>query len=268
MTYSLRRLAREAGLRKNRTLAPIAITDALKKDLYRLTVRPVQAWQQEVTERVLPAYERALGTMTRDDESDDIAEIIRIAEALVEGRTVQVTAEVEDWLKDALRWHESRWTSAVRAGAGVDIFPFINRADSLPRVRAFQKRISSLIKDISATARKDVEETIWRGLTEQTPRRQLGKELSERLGLQRARANRIAIDQAQKLNSKLTEIRMQEAGLTKYEWRHSGKINFRQAHKDRNGNTYALGYPRGDTPGLKPFCGCIQMPVIDVEEEE
>lgn len=266
MTYDLRRLSREAGLRKNRTLAPIEMTEALKRDLYRLTLRPVRAWQQAVAEQVLPAYGRALDSLTRDDESDDIAEIIRIAEALVEGRTVQVTAEIEDWLKDAVRWHEQRWAASVKAAAGIDVFPLLSRPESLARVRAFRQRISSLVRNISETARKDIEEAVWRGLAEQTPRRQIGKELSERLGLQRARANRIAIDQAQKLNGKLTELRMEEAGLTQYEWRHSGKVRFRPEHKARNGKVYALGYPRGDTPGLKPFCGCVQMPVIDVED--
>lgn len=268
MTFSLARLARRAGLRRRRRLAPIIITDALKKDLYRLTVRPVRAWEQQVKESILPAYDRALSTLTRDDEADNIAEIIRIAEALVEGRTVQVTAEVEDWLRTAVKWHEQRWLAAIGSGAGVDVFPFINRAESLPRIKAFQRRISSLIKDIDAVARKDIEDAVWRGVTEQTPRKQVGKEIAERLGIQRRRANRIAIDQAQKLNGELTLTRMQEAGLTTYEWRHSGKVHFRPEHKARNGKVYRIGEPEGDQPGMKPFCGCIAMPVLDPDDDD
>jgi SPP1 gp7 family putative phage head morphogenesis protein len=266
MAYDLRLVARQAGVRRDTTLRPIEITNALKRSLFAVTVQPVRAWQQEISDRILPAYGQAVSTLTRDDETDDLREVIRIAEALIEGRTVQVDVEIEAWMRRAINWHDQRWAEAVRAGTGVDVFPFINQAASLPKVKAFQQRISSLIRDINATARKDIEETVWRGLTEQTPRKEMGKEIAERLGIQRRRANRIAIDQAQKLSGKLTEIRMNEAGLTQYEWRHSGKVHYRPEHKARNGKKYALGYPRGDTPGLKPFCGCIQLPIIDVEE--
>jgi len=268
VTYDLRQLARQAGLRRNVTLRPIEITGALKRSLYGLCVRPVQAWEQEVRERILPAYGRALSSLTQDDESDDIEQIIKISEALVEGRTIQVSAEVEDWLKTATKWHEKRWADSIRAGAGVDVFPFINRTESLPKVNIFQKQISGLIKDIDATARKDIEQAIWRGLTEQTPRKEMGKQIAERLGIQRRRANRIAVDQAQKLNGELTRLRMGEAGLKKYKWRHSGKVNYRKEHKARNDKVYELGKPAGDQPGMKIFCACVAMPIIDVQEVE
>lgn len=268
MTFSLARLAYRAGLRRSVRLAPIAITDALKKDLYRIALIPVKGWEGEIRTRLLPAYERALSSLTRDDESDDIAEIIRIAESLIAGRAVEVSASVDLWMMQALRWHESRWLRAVHAGTGLDIFPFINKAESLPRVRAYQHRITGLIKGLDDTARKDIEEAIWRGLTQQTPRREMGAEIAEKLGIARRRANLIAIDQAQKLNGELTAIRMEEAGLDKYEWRHSGKIRFRKEHKARDGKTFRHGEPQGDEPGFKPFCGCIRMPIIEPEEED
>ncbi|MEP1597578.1 MAG: ADP-ribosyltransferase [Hyphomonas sp.] len=172
---------------------------------------------------------------------------------------------MQDWLRDAVAWHEQRWASAVQAGAGIDVFPFINRAESMPQVRAFQRQITNLIRDIDNTARKDIEGAVWRGLTDHTPRKEIGKEIAERLGIQRRRANRIAVDQAQKLNGELTRIRMQEAGLTEYRWRHSGKVHFRPEHKARNDKVFKMGEPAGDQPGQAIYCGCVAMPVIDVE---
>lgn len=268
MTFSLRRLAREAGHRRNIVLRPIEVTHALKKDLYRLTVIPVRAWEREVAGRILPAYERAVSLLTRDDESDDMAQILSVSEAIVAGALVRVTAEVERWFGEAVAWHEARWAAAVKAGTGIDVFPYIDRVQSRAGLRAFLKRITSLIRDIDAQARKDIEEIVWRGLTDQTPRPEMGKAIAERLGVARRRANMIAIDQAQKLSGEITRIRMLEAGLRKYRWRHSGKVHFRPEHKARDGKVYQIGQPVNDLPGLKPYCGCIQLPIIDVEEDD
>lgn len=266
MTFNLAQLARQAGRRTNVTLAPIEITDTLKRELYAITVLPVRGWEQQVRQRVRPGYAQAISTLTRDDESDDMAEIIRISEALVAAGLVEVEVRVERWLTQAVKWHEERWNAAVRSGTGIDVFPFIDRRQNDARVKAFLRRITNLISDIDATARKDIAETVWRGFTEQTPRRDVAKELTRRLGIQRARANRIAVDQAQKLNGELTAIRMAEAGLSAYKWRHSGKRNYRPEHLARNGKVYKLGQPAGDEPGFKPFCGCIRLPIVDVEE--
>lgn len=265
MAFDLADLARQNGLRKNRVLRGIEITDTLKRDLYRIVVRPVQAWERQVIDRIRPAYGQALSTLTRDDESDDLADAIRIAEAQAAGATVMVDAEVRGWVLDALRWHEQRWADAVKAGTGIDVFPFIDRKENAARVKAFQSQIANLVKDVDAKTKKEIADTVWRGFAEGKPRKKIAKELTERIGIARRRANTIAVDQAQKLNGELTRIRMGEAGVEWYKWRHSRKRRFRPAHKRRDGKLYRLGQPAGDEPGYRVYCGCVSEPVVDVE---
>ncbi|RIJ15964.1 hypothetical protein D1227_06375 [Henriciella mobilis] len=261
MSFDLAELARQNGIRKNRVLRGIEITDTLKRSLYRIVVRPVQAWERQVIDRIRPAYGQALSTLTRDDESDDLAEAIRIAEAQAAGATVMVDAEVRGWVRDALKWHEQRWADSVKAGTGIDIFPFIDRKENAARVKAFQSQIANLIKDVDAKTKKEIADTIWRGFAEGTPRKKIAKELTERIGIARRRANMIAVDQAQKLNGELTRIRMGEAGVKHYRWRHSGKRRFRPQHKRREGRIYELGQPAGDEPGFAIYCFPSGQPV-------
>lgn len=265
MSFDLAELARQEGLRKNRVLRGIEITDTLKRDLYRIVVRPVRAWEQQVIDRIRPAYGQALSTLTRDDESDDLAEAIRIAEAQAAGATIMVDVEVRGWVLDALKWHEQRWADAVKAGTGIDVFPFIDRKENAARVKAFQSQIANLVKDVDAKTKKEITDIVWRGFAEGKPRKKIAKELTERIGIARRRANTIAVDQAQKLNGELTRIRMGEAGVQHYRWRHSQKRRFRPAHKAREGRIYKLGEPLGDEPGIAIFCGCVSEPVVDVE---
>lgn len=261
MDYDLTQLAKQHGIKRNVILRGIKFTAARMQSLYRIAVKPVDAWQKAVNEQLLPAYAQAMSRLTHDNEADDLAEIIRIAKSLTDGTMVEVSADVRDWMDDSVKWHEKRWADSVKAGTGLDVFPYVNKQTSAARLKAFQERISSLIKDVSDTSRKDIEELIWNGLTNQTPRKELGKQIADRLGIARRRANRIAVDQAQKLNGALTRERMREAGLTKYRWRHSGKLHFRPKHKARNGRIYKIGYPKGDEPGFAIYCFPSGQPV-------
>ncbi|WP_084398291.1 phage minor head protein [Henriciella aquimarina] len=261
MSFDLAELARQEGLRKNRVLRGIEITDTLKRDLYRIVVRPVRAWERQVIDRIRPAYGQAISTLTQDDESDDLAEAIKIAEAQAAGATVSVEADVRGWVRDALRWHEQRWADAVKAGTGIDVFPFIDRKENAARVKAFQNQIANLVKDVDAKTKKEIADIVWRGFTEGTPRREIAKELTSRLAIARRRANTIAVDQAQKLNGELTRIRMSEAGVTAYRWRHSQKRRYRPKHKARDGRIYKLGEPAGDQPGMAIYCFPSGQPV-------
>ena len=240
----------------------------MTRSLYRVTVAPVREWQRQVRERLLPAYASVISQITRDAEEDEIAAAMTAVEMALEGTLASSRLELDQWMRTALRWHERKWAEKVRSGVGVDVYPFIDRTKSLARINSIQEAAASLIRDISEQARKDVSGIIWRGITEQRNRRDVAKDIQERLGIARKRANLIANDQSQKLNSALSDIRAEEAGLDTYIWRHSGKKNYREHHKARDGKRYKRGEPAGDQPGWAIYCGCHQQWVVEVEEAQ
>ena len=124
----------------------------------------------------------------------------------------------------------------------------------------------SLVRDVSDTIRGKIADTVFRGLQARTPVREVAKQMRDVTGLQRARSVRIASDQSVKLSSALDAERMKQAGLEKYEWIHSGKVNAREEHLARAGNIYALGEPAGDEPGMAIACGCHRGAVLSMDD--
>jgi len=269
MAYLLADLARMAGKRGSFALRPIEVTETLQRELYAITAKPVRGWQSFVRGELKDAYGAVVAALTRDDESDDLAAALAQAERDRANLSIEIVADVLEWMTRLQSWHRARWRQIVRAGSGVDIFPFIDELSSLPEIRAFEQRITSLIRNIDDDLRKDIAEVVWRGVTNQTPRRQVGKELEDRLGIARRRANRIAIDQSQKMVAELTRIRQNEAGIDQFKWRHSGKKNYRPEHKARNGKVYDWdsNVAKTDAPGFAPYCACQAQAWLEVLDE-
>ncbi|WP_270374967.1 minor capsid protein [Marinicauda sp. Alg238-R41] len=268
MRYNLARMARRAGVRRAQvTLRPIAMPAEMKRDLLRIIRRIPQRWRTLWNERIEAVYAAGIDQLTRDDVSDDMAETLRTAEAIAATIVVEVSAEVAEWIERAEAWHRRRWVAAVQAGAKVDVFPFIDTIEHRADIQAMLERTTSLIRGLDDQARKDVAEVVWRGFTNQTPRRKVAKQIAERIGVVNSRARLIAIDQSQKIAADLTRMRQKEAGITLYRWRHSAKQNYRPHHKARDGKTYRIGEPAGDEPGMAIYCGCQGAAVLEIEDE-
>ena len=95
-------------------------------------------------------------------------------------------------------------------------------------------------------------------------------------------AANVAKDQTRKVYNNINKARMQDAGVNKFEWIHSGGSNKpRKFHLDHapaglNGGIFDFNNPpiidentgeRG-IPGQLPFCGCTMRPIIDLSNEE
>jgi SPP1 gp7 family putative phage head morphogenesis protein len=154
-------------------------------------------------------------------------------------------------------FHRGRWGAALQP-TGVQLGTLLSPVDVAtpwkPRVQANV----SLIRSLDSEAQTRVEGIIFRGFQARTPANQIARELSEALGMSRARARRIASDQPVKLSAQLDTARMQQAGIEEFTWVHSGKVHYRPWHLARNGKRFKLegDIPPDDMPGIPPFCGC------------
>lgn len=95
-------------------------------------------------------------------------------------------------------------------------------------------------------------------------------------------AANVAKDQTRKVYNNINKARMQDAGVSKFEWIHSGGSNKpRKFHLDHapaglNGGIFDFNDPpiidentgeRG-IPGQLPYCGCTMRPIIDLSNED
>ena len=94
----------------------------------------------------------------------------------------------------------------------------------------------------------------------------------------RDRSQRIAADQLSKLTGALADERRREAGLSTWEWVHSGKRHPRSWHVQRNGRYFSedkamIGREvdgktveappsADDLPSRPPYCGCRSRSVL------
>ncbi len=100
---------------------------------------------------------------------------------------------------------------------------------------------------------------------------ELAKEIEGKFGVAENKAKLIARDQVSKFNASLTEFRMKEAGVEKYEWSTSGDERVRESHAEKDGKIFSWSDPPADTgnPGEDINCRCVAIPVLeDLKQEE
>jgi hypothetical protein len=282
MRFSLAQLTRRTnpGIRRKaiviRDIAPPA---ALATNLYRAVYLPVAQLWERVSADILAEYERTLSAMTTDSPSDLQARLDAAANDL-ERLFILLDASLREWGVQTERWQRDKWRGAVLSATGVDIQTLIGPSDVRETIESYLRWNSELVRDVSSQTRQRISNSVFSGLQNRTPVREVAKEISEATGLARDRSKRIAADQLSKVSAALADERRREAGLELWKWRHSGKRHPRETHLARNGNIYAdstssemvgrevegrtvLAPPdEKDRPGRPPYCGCRAQSVL------
>lgn len=133
----------------------------------------------------------------------------------------------------------------------------------------------SLIKSIASEYLDQVQGSVMRSIVGGGGLESLIPDLQRREGITLRRATNIALDQTRKAYSAMNRERMKAAGVSKYEWVHSGGGQHpRELHVAMSGNIYSYNDPpiidsnTGQTgnPGDAINCRCIARPVIEFDE--
>lgn len=285
MQFSLARMAaRKRKSRRPVVLSPILTTKAQADSLaaiYRMMLKPWSRAHELLADQYGRELARLGDGLTTDSAEDLGATTDSIAQA-INRLVLELTPQLKRWALRVEEWHRGKWVRAVLAGVEVDLDLIIGAADVRETIDAFLVRNTSLIRDINQQARGKVADAVLRGYQQRKPIAEVTKEIREATGFARARARRVAGDQTVKLASALDRERQRQAGLDTWKWKHSGKLHFRQAHKERDGNLYAdepasqgplsngviVRAPPEDEPGELPFCGCVRQACLIFEGVE
>ena len=285
MKFDLATMAARQGLKRRETVfAPILMTTALANDLAAISRMMIAPWLGSRT-KILDVYARELARVLQTDAVDDLTSLLATLGEEVERLILDLTPTLRTWAFRVEGWHRGKWSRSVLAGTDVDIATLIGPTDAIETIEAFMARQTALIRNVSDEARGRIADLVYRGLQQRLPSRQVGKAITEALGLSRRRANRIAADQSTKLASALDAQRQREAGLNEYRYRHSGKLHFRPDHKARDGRIFELNtgkevefkkgkktytgtvIPDGDGPGEPPYCGCVREGLLVIDNQ-
>src|SRR5690606_5967391 len=131
-----------------------------------------------------------------------------------------------------------RWPCAESATSNGDLSTVIGPDSARETIAQYVAWNVDLVKDVSAVTKKRIADRVFAGLTERKPSREVAREIREAVAMSRRRSELIASDQLSKVSNALADERAREAGLTEWEWVHSGKRHPREEHQARNGFIY------------------------------
>jgi SPP1 gp7 family putative phage head morphogenesis protein len=249
--------------RKRITLRAIKPTNAQAQNLAAITLKVPQFWADAV-DAIIAQYDPPAAPGRRDSVFGlgDVLERLRIE---VERLVISLTPDLRDFAVRLETWHRGQWTGSVATATGVQLGTILTGGDVNESIESFVQRNVALIRDISDEARGRISDIVFRGFQARAPIEDVAREVRGAVDMSRRRAIRVAADQTQKLSAALDTERMQQAGLDRWEWLHSGKLHYRPQHLARNGHVYSFDDPPPDMPGQLPFCGCKKRGVIDLD---
>ncbi|QIQ61308.1 hypothetical protein V039C_0030 [Vibrio phage V039C] len=177
-------------------------------------------------------------------------------------------------LKDTSRdLHNS--LEKLSGGLSIDTSTMSQRTKDIARASIDQS--TSLIKSIQSDYIDEVQEGLMRNIVDSSQNFTSLKEsvnslLSDRYRVQKNKAKNTTLDQIRKTYQGISDQRMRDAGMTKYEWVHTGGSKQpRNYHRDfLNGKVFDLNDPpvidlrtkEKGHPGDAINCKCIKRPVI------
>lgn len=145
---------------------------------------------------------------------------------------------------------------------------------------AATQEAAALIKRVPGEFIPNVQQDVMRSITQGKGLQDLVRDLDKREVKVKNWSKNVARDQTRKAYATANRVRLQEAGVRKFKWIHSGGSNDPRSHHLRrwpaglNGGIFSFEDPpiidpktgeRG-LPGQLPYCGCTFSPVIELED--
>ena len=162
---------------------------------------------------------------------------------------------------------------------GITINSQVVTPDITDAVNASIAENVSLIKSIPAQYFKDVTGSVMRSITSGQGMYDLLPEIEKYAGITARRAELLALDQTRKAYTTINVVKLNKAGVTKFQWLHSGGGREpRESHLKIDGEIFTfanveqeqakLGVPKQDRglPGYPINCRCVILAVEEYEE--
>lgn len=268
-----------AGTERAGTLrAPTSVSVAYVNEWERL----VREMHKEVSATVLREFAQSVAT-GQDAEESVWERLLRrfnekfatVAPGLANGMMKRLEKGADDGLQRSLREVAEGFTLAPKNPKSVQ--KAIN--DKIAENVYYIKRIPV---EYLESVRESVEKSVAAG---GNGLEDLTKVMTERYGEAKRHAKNVALDQTRKAYTAITSSKMKAAGVTKFEWVHTGgsqeprKYHLRSASSGGlNGGVFDINDPpiidektgeRG-LPGDAIFCRCTMRPIVtfDFEDDE
>lgn len=271
LRYSIAKLGRQAG-RKKGSSADLPIIEGrlgTEKAYYSALRSMLAEIATETRQSIIPLYEqeqaakRAQRAFTGDADQSWFSRLRALIVALqrVSSDTVNRVLTLE-----ASR-HTDQFLAAAKKAIGIDLRSVVQQEDLAAYLVEAAGRNTSLITGLADDTLKRIEQTVYNNSIAGNSVTTLRKALQDDFGISDRRAKLIARDQTAKLNSDLSRIRQEQAGVTSYTWTTSRDERVRERHRRLDGKVYKWGEATGAEQGLPPGqpinCRCISRGLVE-----
>lgn len=248
-------------------LDALSLPRKFDQDYISILYRVVDRWTRSLKDLILPIYVLALQAkgVTQDEDQSDLQEALN--QSGVEGTALvlALTPDVSGLMRQVERWHSQRWLGTVAKGLDLDVSVYISPITAAPTLEVLLANNVSLIKGLDDDLRKQVSNLVWQGYLGNISRRNLARQLAAVLNSGKTRARFIVKDQLGKLAVGLDQLRMEEAGLDRYQWQTMEDDRVRPTHVANDGRVFLWRRPPATGhPGHEPGCRCKPRAIVKV----
>lgn len=214
-----------------------------------------------------------------DDTSDLLAVVAKVFDKMADelkenAQSFGFKDKVEAMSKLTRKLSISEWKKEVKATLGIEL------ADDYYTGELFRRLLNEwidenvdLIETIPHDSLSKMRELVLEGYREGKPTTTIVKEIQKVYGQDRRHAQLIARDQIAKLNSQISRMQQEDAGVKEYIWSTSGDSRVREGHRRLNNKRFRWDNPpvvddktgRRCHPGEDYQCRCVALAVFDYD---
>jgi len=213
------------GKKPPKKLPPIKSSQQIELEYYRGLKKYANFIKEYVRKNLLPTLERLKPQYTQDGYVDDIGEVLsRMRTALLNNIPVSLSSQMVNGIEAKNR---SKFSSILKSSFGVDVEGVLVNEGIKDLTQAQIAKNATLIKSIPDEFIKDIETTIYNGVTSgldyATIAKQINgiKDISSSFGKLDNRVKMIARNETSTITSQINQKRFQELGVDLYIWRTS-----------------------------------------------
>lgn len=255
----------------------------------RLLHKLVRELSLAIRDKLVPAYPEMLAEveatypnndmLKNDDFLDRLRGIIISIQEFITPKVKETITEMELIANEISNFNQEQFQKVNRSVFGIDIF--VDQPYLRDQLDLFARQNAQLITSIPEQDLVQVSGIIERGLQEGRRFTEVARDIQKRFGITSRRANLISRDQTTKLNSSLTKLRQQSAGIETYRWQTSNDERVRESHRIMDGRVCSWSDPtiwlnertgkwekRPSTatqehPGQPIQCRCVAIPRME-----
>ena len=249
-------------------LSPIDVRVGTVISYQRLLNAYLRELAAETRRSVLPAFEADKRfRRTRDSLVVDSESWFAALKSKEEEIRSSVVNQATNIFRLEAQKNTDQFMTNARKALGVDLTAVVHQEDLESILKDYADSNASLIKSLGEDTVKKVEQSVYAAKLNGMSSASLSKTFQNQFGISQNRANLIASDQLNKLNSDFNRARQEQAGIEKYEWLTSKDERVRSRHRSLQGKIYKLKEATGAEEGLPPGkpirCRCLQIPIIE-----